>query len=204
MAASKPSTSLLALAAVLLACAPDLRQDFPFDGALPEGNYVVNTDLGSGLTQTEVNASFQNSWVYLDLDTKNEVPVADALGKPDWDLGFQRYRIVSNSGVSGVGNVEVAILPDQDFDALTQAPASGYLKDAADGSDSNQDVDSAFLIGDGWYLYTFNVHGLTPRPIVYVVHASSGAYFKMQMLGYYDQAGSSAHPSFKWGPVAAP
>lgn len=186
---------------LLLGCAPDLRDDFPFDGELPDGSYIVNEDAGEGATITHVDATHKESWVYFDLDTQQEVPASQAIGSTEWDLAFQRFKIISNGGVSGPGPVEVAALPDADFAGLTQAPKEGYLRDAPDGDDGNQDVDSAFLIGDGWYAYDLLAHKVLPRPIVYVVHTDR-AYFKLQLLAYYDEAGTAARPTLKWSPLA--
>jgi len=187
---------LLALPCLLLACAPDLRDEFPFDGDLPAGDYVTFEDLGGGVQQGRVNAGAPESWVFVDLDGQRQVPGAEAIGTVGWDLGFQRYRIISNGGVSGVGPVAVAILPGADFTAMTQAPADGYRVDAADGPDSNSDVDSAFLIGDGWYSYDLLNHGVQPRDIVYVVHTDQ-AYLAVRLLAYYDEAGTAARLRFE-------
>ncbi|HYV46616.1 MAG TPA: HmuY family protein [Myxococcaceae bacterium] len=182
---------LLLIAVLGSACAPDLRTDYPFDGDLPAGDYVTFTDLGGGVQELRVNAGEPQSWVFVDLDDQRQVPGAEAIGAAGWDVAFQRFRIISNGGVSGVGPVEVAALPGQDFTALTAAPPTGYVQDAADGPDSNQDVDSAFLVDDGWYLYDLFNHGVNPRDIVYVVHGDR-AFWAMQILGYYDEAGTSA------------
>jgi hypothetical protein len=185
---------------LLAACAPDLRDEFPFDGDLPAGDYVVvDGDV------VRIDATFKESWVYVDLDGVKYVPTVDALGAEQWDLGFQRFKIITNSGVSGVGKTETAILDGQDFDALTTAPKDGYVKDAPDATDdADQDVDSPFLIRGGWYAYDLIKHSLQPRDVTYVVHTNQGAYFKLRMLGYYDSAGTSAKPSFRLDPVATP
>lgn len=186
-----PVIAVLA-AAVASACAPDLRTDFPFDGDLPAGDYVTFTDLGGGeLWELRVNAGEAQSWVFVDLDDRRQVPGAEAVGSVGWDVAFQRFRIISNGGVSGVGPVEVAVLPGQDLAALSAAPASGYAQDAADGPDDNQDVDSAFLAGDGWYLYDLFNHGVNPRDIAYVVHSDRG-FWALKILAYYDETGTAA------------
>src|SRR6185436_6972623 len=121
---------LIALVASACACATDLRTDFPFDGDLPAGDYVTFTDQGDGTWDLRVNAGEPQSWVFVDLDDRRQVPGAEAVGAAGWDVAFQRFRIISNGGVSGVGPVEVAVLPGQDFAALTTAPATGYVQDA--------------------------------------------------------------------------
>jgi hypothetical protein len=190
---------------LLSACAPDLREDYPFDGAVPSDgeSRVTFEPNGDGTTTSRVDATRKEIFVYVDLDDAREIPGTEAVGTGEWDLAFQRFKIISNSGVSGVGGVEVAVLPGQDFGALTHAPSAGYQHDAPDGPDGNSDVDSAFLVDDGWYVYDLSVHKVAPRNNVYVVHTARG-FYKLKLLAYYDQAGTGAKVSFQWGPVAAP
>ncbi len=184
-------------------CAGDLRRDFPFDGELPDGVFVVHEDEPAA-TVTRVDASNKTAWVYLDLDTREQVSASAAAGQPEWDLAFQRFRIVSNGGVSGSGQTEVAALLDTGFDDVARAPREGYVTDRPDGPDANEDVDSAFLEGDGWYAYDGLAHKLSPRNNVYVVHTDRGRYFKLRLLSYYDDAGAAGHLSFRWAQVQAP
>ncbi len=201
MARSRIQLLLLALCS----CAPDLRSEFPFDGELPAGSYVSHEDQADGTTLTRVDASQKQSWVYLDLDARAQLSASEAIVSPVWDLAFQRFKIISNGGVSGPAGVEVAVLEGVDFAALSQAPASGYRQDAPDSADdADQDLDSPFLRSGGWYFYDLLKHRLIARNVTYVVHAPSGAYWKLQLIDYYDQHGSAAQLSFRWGPVQAP
>jgi hypothetical protein len=196
---------MLAIAAALPACAEDLRPDQP-DAGVPGGDddddggggpsHVTNTDNGDGTTTTVVDATRDADWVYLDLETAAEVGEGD-----DWDLAFQRFKIKLNGGVSGDGGMEVAILPGADFGAMVAAPADGWVTDVADGPDDDADPDLAF---GGWYAYDVATHVLTPNDQVYVVRSGAGGYFKLEMLDYYDDAGTSAFPKFRWGPVEPP
>ncbi|MBM4379735.1 MAG: HmuY family protein [Deltaproteobacteria bacterium] len=196
----------LALALTLLAaagCAPNLQDDFPFDGALPPGTYATFTEGSDGAFTVNVEATAKEAWVYVDMVQRKDVPAADAVGTDAWHLAFQRFKIMTNSGVSGPGSVEVAALPSQDFDSLTQAPAGGYAQDRADGPDGNADLDSPFLEGAGWYVYDLGVHKLAPRDITYVVHLPTG-YFKLRMLNYYARAGTAGTLQFRWAPLLPP
>ena len=47
-------------------------------------------------------------------------------------------------------------------------------------------------------------HTLTPRNIVYVIHSDRGAYFKLKIDGYYDEAGTPAIITLRYAPVLAP
>lgn len=195
--------ALVSFVVLLAGCGRDLRDDFPFDGELPDGVYVTFTPEQTELWNVEVDATHKESWVYVDMIQQQDVKASEAVGQNTWDLGFQRFKIVANSGVDGSGETEVAALEGGDFDAITTAPATGYLRDAADGPDSNGDVDSAFLKDDGWYSYSLTQHKLAARDVLYVVH-TRGQYFAMKMLSYYDAAGTGGKLSFRWKKIAAP
>ena len=179
-------------------CAPDLRDEFPFDGETAHGERVTNEDLGGGVTKTTVDSSDKAAWVYLDLDATpvKELPVSEALDTQSWDLQLQRFKIYSNSGAHGAGGVGVAVLPGADFDALTAPPEESTFQ--SDVDDPSSENDSAFLAGDGWYAYDLLEHKLKARDTVYVVRTTEGAYFKLQLLGYYSSSGDAGHVSFKW------
>ncbi len=186
--------SVLALAA----CSEELAPAEPDagspgdDGGPPPPSKVTTTEEGDGSFTTVVEATAMDAWVGFDFQSRGEVGETAA----SRDLSFKRFEIGVNGGTSGTGGVEVAVLPGADFAALTRAPAGGYTTDAASGL--------AFMAGDGWYAYDGTTHVLSARDIVYVVKSAEGAYFKLAMIDYYDDAGSSGFPTFHWAPVLAP
>lgn len=198
---------VLVAALALGGCADDLRDENmqqPDLGTAPTSRVKV-TDEG-GVRRAEVNATAMDQWVYLRLDTGAEVTVSDAQAPAsrEWDVALKRYYIKTNGGVSGGCGSEVAIQTGTDFAALTKAPASGYISDQADSADDGTEPDYALNQGMGWYDYNVMTHALTPRAQVYVVKACTGGYVKLQMMGYYDGAGSSGYPSFRVASVGAP
>jgi hypothetical protein len=197
------TTTFVALL-TFVGCAPDLRDEFPFDGKQTAGSRVSHEELGDGVMKTHVDASEREAWIYFDLDGSAELTVDEALETQAWDLAFQRFKIITNSGVSGPGQVGVHVIPEGAFDALTAAPQVEYLPDRPDGSDGNTDVDSGFLEGDGWYSYDLLKHELSPRPRLYVVQSGGGRYFKMEVLSYYDDAGTAGVLTFRWAEIASP
>ncbi|NNC18391.1 hypothetical protein HJC22_22005 [Corallococcus exiguus] len=197
----------LLIAGLGTACGDDLQ---PTPGPDEDENPVVTPqdganlkhhDNGDGSFTSVVDATNAEAWVGVDLDTGKQVSATeDAV----WDLAFQRYTVKARGGVSGTGNVQVAIVPGTTFAALTQAPASGYMTDAADGPDTGDSPDTVFNLGDGWYVYDLPTHTLTPREQLYVVRSDSGTYFKVQVQSYYDAAGTPAMMKLLWAQVAAP
>jgi hypothetical protein len=188
---------LVAIAASVAACADEIPHDHPEPVDPVDGAHVTHVDNGDGSTTTTVDASSMSDWIYLDLDAGAEVDADDAT----WDLAFQRFLIIVDGGVSGDGGVEVAILDGGDFAGMTAAPADGWITDAADGDDEGEEPDLAL---GGWYAYDPATHVLSPNDLVYVVRSNDGAYAKLQMLDYYDDAGTSGFPRFQWAPVGAP
>jgi hypothetical protein len=55
----------------------------------------------------------------------------------------------------------------------------------------------------GGYAYDFMTHGLTPHPLVYVVRTVEGNVFELELVGDYDEAGTSGFSTFRWAPIAA-
>ncbi|MFY1824793.1 HmuY family protein [Myxococcus fulvus] len=192
----------LCLSGLLAACGDDLEPKPGDEDPLPtDGTHVRHVRNADGSTSTTVNATDSSAWIGLDLDDGKQVAAdADAL----WDLSFNRYHIRSRGGVNGTGGVQVAVVSGQDFAALTQAPASGYEVDADDGDDEGADPDTVFEANGAWYSYDVSTHKLTPRALVYVVRTDSGAYFKVKMESYYDDAGTPAMLKLRWSELTAP
>lgn len=199
---SEPSTrrGLSAIVTCLLtsACANDLRVDYPFDGETTTGPLVVATPLENGGTQLRIDATNKMSLVYVDLDEGREMKPDEAFASNGWELSLRRYDIFVNSGASGpTGNVELVVLKDADYDALSQAPTSGFVPDTADRLFNT--------VEGGWYFYDLGVHRLLTRTeLFYVLRTSTGRYVKLRMLSYYDQAGTPASISLEYSPIAAP
>jgi hypothetical protein len=151
--------------------------------------------LGGGVVRTIVDATDEASFVYLDLDAQFGTATPD----PGWDLGFSRFNIIVNGGISGDAGVEVALVDGADFEQLSEVPVDAvWITDAPDGDDEDTDPDLAFA---DWYDYDFMTHVLTPKDRVYLVRTDEGALFKLQIANYYSEAGSSGHLTFYWAPL---
>jgi hypothetical protein len=197
------SRSLTAALALSLACGAGCAEDLTLDSEDGPLATVVTEPLADGSFMTRVDASDAEVWVYFSFISGGQVIPLDASSSSDWDLGFQRFHIISNGGASGSGGAAVALLAEQSFEGVLSAPAGGYVPDQPDGDDSDSVVDSVFEAGDGWYAYDETTNRLSPRANVYVVRTARGAHYKLAILDYYDATGSSGHPSFSWTELAA-
>jgi hypothetical protein len=158
---------------------------------------ITTTRGTDGTYTTVVDATSMSEWIHGDIDTGAEV---DASGP--WDLRFQRFHISTNGGASGSGGVMVAPVAGVTFAEMTAAPAEGWISDAPDGEDANTDPDYAFSQGDGWYDYDPTTHKLTPKPIVWAVKTGGGVTLKLEIVSYYDGAGTGGWLELHWAPLA--
>jgi hypothetical protein len=179
--------------ALALACEPPATSDDD-----PPSGPVVTADLGDGVHETTLDATDEAAWRHFDFESRGEAdPAADA-----WDLAALRFNVKSNGGTSGDGGAAVAILAGTTFDAVTAAPTDGFAEDTATtpgmGGSAEAEVTPGYVF-DNWYAYDPATHTLTPVPDrVYVVRTPEGNHFKVEMLGYYDDAGTPGFVRFRW------
>lgn len=188
-------------------CADDLSQELNPPGTpdVPaQSDHVISNVESGGSVSSRVDASSMTAWIYFQFAGGKEVTPQDPQDSPEWDLGFQRYQIKVNGGVSGPAGVEVALVAGTPFDSLLVAPSSGYVTDQPPTADMPMEPSYAFTQTGTWYNYNPNTHILTAKEQVYVVHSQAGAYFKLQVTGYYDKAGSSGYPVLRWKSIMAP
>ena len=177
------------------------------DGSIPPSSGAFQHEVGAdGVVTTTVDATATDAWRYLDLETGLAVMPEDAWADPTWDLGFQRFYVITNGGVSGSAGGAAARLPGAPFESIDEAPETGWIVDAPDGEeDDDTGTDTAFNGGAGnvndWYDYDVTSHRLTPRDVTFVVRSGQGGTFKVRMLGYYDSAGSPGVVRFHWARI---
>jgi len=189
---------------LMCACAADIEPDGDADagdgddaGSVREDPNMSHIDQGD-FTETRVDATDEEAWVYLDLDSGEQVTPADPESDLAWDLRFRRFHIALNGGVSGPAGVETVFIDGATLEEVELAPEDGWVSDRPDGDDEDPEPDLAL---GGWYDYDVMTHVLTPRPGVYVIRTAEGDY-ALEMLDYYNAAGTSGHPSFAWREVA--
>lgn len=186
------------------ACAEDLSKRLEPDAAPPVGGPIEVENLGDGVRQARVDAKNDEQWIYMHLEQGIAVPADEAAGAAAWDIALQRFHFRLNGGASGSGDVAVALLPGAAFDEVTEVPADAtFLTDQADADGDGLD-EYVMSIGDTrWYAYEVTTHVLTPKKLVYVIRGVTGSHYKLEMLDYYDAAGTAGYPTFRWAPLAA-
>lgn len=201
---SMPPFSRIAVLSLLVsACAEDLGASLAdggestADAAGDGGAQIEHVDDGE-IVHTTVDATDATAWIHLDLETRAQVDVAEPQASDAWDLGFSRFNITINGGVSGPGGMEAIVIEGALLEDVNAVPDGAWVTDAADGDDDNDDPDTVFA---QWYDYDFTTHVLSARPVVYVVRTVEGGHFAIAVDDYYDDAGSSGWMQLRWKAV---
>ena len=100
-----------------------------------------------------------------------------------WDVAFKGTTILTNGGISGVGQGGASIL-NGIFDEIKEIPASATF---------NQDTKIVLAIptgsGKGWYNYDAPINIISPiAGKVLLIRTADGKYAKMEILSYYKGA----------------
>lgn len=202
-------------------CANTLLTSEGYPGKPPEsndaqGSQITKETIATGVYKIKVNATSQVDWIYFDLETGTQLDVTQPMVNSQWDMSFQRFKIKINGGNSGSAGNALQPLKGQDFDTLTSPPNS-FTPNITDRADSGSGtdacrpginntlfayLDSTFTGNACWFRYA--ARRLTPRDIVYVHKTGDGNYYKVKVVNYYSDTGTSGNITFKYSQVSAP
>ncbi len=190
---------------------PELRRrevlidGWPLHDTVSDGAITVTEDAGVFTAQLDASAggsqvALQRPFLYLDLDApagKVAISDLDAFDDDRWELALRRVVIRTNSADSGAGQVQLARLVAQPFDAITSPGAGPWASDVTlDDQDDpltdpignllsafnylNQDNPSGSA---SWYDYAMGVSPVADH--VYIVRNATGdAHFKLQIVSW--------------------
>ena len=146
-----------------------------------EAQPPVDEPVGLEAATFTINATNNEMWVYFSFASGDIVEVEDAANSEAWDIGFQRTNVKLNGGISGPGMGSVVMLTETTFEAVTVAPADGYL------ADTEGTLAIVPQSKKGWYIYTGPpAHWILPlEDRVFVVKATDGTFAKLRFVGYY-------------------
>jgi len=137
-----------------------------------------------------LDASADNPYIYVDLKAGAKVAITDLQARTStaWDIALKRSSLRLNSGDSGSGNRELAVVQAATLAEVTTAPASGYATDDFTTADCMFDGEafgeprSAF--GE-WYNYDDATHMPSPKAEVYVIKRGDGSRTALRITAYY-------------------
>ena len=172
------------------------------------------------INQSCANARDNTNWVYFSFSNSEAIEPSDPTNSDEWDIGFQRFKIKVNGGVSGTGNTQIYLLIDGDFKSLSRAPSGVYIQDKTlttppppitdqNACFVNDGVSYAFLNDSSdstlkfcWFTYDFETHTLEARNQYYVLQATTNdSYYKIQFTSYYSETGTSGYINFRWAEI---
>ena len=156
--------------------------------ALPLKRVVI---IKSNNPLLRVDAQSKEQWTLVDFSSKKTFHISDPekdkeqLNEQDWDLGFQRTKIISNGGVTNPqGVVTIANMGPVEFDSVVRIPEGNFVPDVR----SWGNVNNPSIVD--WYLYRTRTHNIESKRNVYVVKTGDG-YLKLKILNYYCQRAES-------------
>lgn len=156
---------------------------------------VVN--LLDGKTVT-VDATSYDTWTYFSLSTGEVVTVTDAATDTNWDLGFLRSHIRTNSGTSGNGQGGAYDAGVVDFESVTEALETGYATDVDDEvtqfnmtTFEYEDI-SANAVLETWGSFDTSVNPppFTVADRIFVVKTADSKYAKIHVKAYSNENGT--------------
>lgn len=189
----------------LVALKKFIYTDYLAQEAARKNLVISNTVQSDGQIETVINAS--NFDIVARYDFGTRVQSNDTI----WDIGFERFKISTNSGAtSSIGQSGACATSSKTFASITNASTcSTFLADTLNvqvNVGSNVSGSQAATFGlpytgspvmRDWYDY--KIGELTPSNKVYIVRSSdSFNYYKVQIRGYYNSAGTSGYITFWW------
>jgi hypothetical protein len=164
----------------------------------PVGNFVVTpphaVEVGARLVGPvlyTLDARASERWTFFDFSRGSVVEVPHQFGV-DWDLAFQRHKILANGGATNPkGKGAILNLGEVAFDGMVEVPAEGYIEDTI-AAINPEAITTENLAIKAWYHYNFLTHVLRPKPNVYVIRTADGRYAKMRIVSYYCDGGQAS------------
>lgn len=133
----------------------------------------------------KVDAQSRDAWTLVDFSSGEIHHIKDPdddkvlLASLDWDIGFQRTKVITNGGETNPkGPVGVLNMGAQKFDDVSQIPSVDFVQDKrAWGAVTNKSLVD-------WYLYRTRTHNIESKKNVYLVQTGDG-HLKMRIINYY-------------------
>jgi hypothetical protein len=139
-----------------------------------------------------VDATSQDRWVYFDFSRGSVVDIGSR-SSLDWDIAFQRHRMITNGGATNpAGRAGVIDIGPASIDSVLELPDRGYVVDERRGDSPRNDAL------EDWYDYSWISHVLTPAERTYALRTADGKYAALQFLGYYCPGGRAGCVTFRY------
>jgi len=153
-----------------------------------------------------INSSGSNTWKYFSFEKNDTITVTDPLNSTEWDLAFQRYRIKTNSGVSGKGQGSAANSyrkGQTGFDGLILIPDTATFTIDKPVEIAVQQGYSTYNINPElytWFSIELATQGtqIVPSDYIYFVKTGTGKYAKVWFKSYYSATNVSGYVTIQY------
>jgi hypothetical protein len=130
-------------------------------------------------------------WTFFDFSRGSVVEVPHQFGV-DWDLAFQRHKILANGGATNPkGRGAILNLGQVAFDEVREVPVEGYVEDTI-AAINPEAISTENLAIKAWYHYNFLTHVLRPKANIYAIRTADGKYAKLRIVSYYCDGGQAS------------
>jgi hypothetical protein len=154
----------------------------------------------------EINSTSSTLWKYFSFSKNDTIAVADPATSTDWDLAFQRYRIRTNSNLTGGGQGSAANSYQKlqtGFDALKIVPDTATFIADASVQIAVQQGYATYIVNPvlyNWFSLELGGTGtqIVPTDYIYFIKTATGKYAKVWFKGYYNSGNQSGYVTFRY------
>ncbi|MCG3173553.1 MAG: hypothetical protein GMKNLPBB_01750 [Myxococcota bacterium] len=135
--------------------------------------------------QAEIAAADGQKWIYFQLGG-TIVNTATPETSTEWDIGFSRTLIRTNSGISGPGKAGAALLKTASIQDEADMSALAFEVDKklpAQGPPGTPDYPGNPVLA-GWFNYDPATHRVSPKDHVYALRLADGTFAKFRITGW--------------------
>ncbi|MBM9576168.1 HmuY family protein [Leptospira sp. 201903070] len=170
---------------------------------------ILSTESnGDGSYTTKVRAISYDVWIKFSFANLSQVSAPDTAG--GWDVGFQRFKLQTNSGLTNPTGNGGACMTNPVLTDFNAASASSSTTLGCTNANFSKDTNVSEVAAGGvqteyvgndvlnkWFNYTLAF--LQPNNKIFIIRSNTGnEYYLFQITGYYSSEGTSAYPTVKW------
>jgi len=154
----------------------------------------------------EINSSNSAVWKYFSFAMDDTINIADPTLSTEWDIAFQRYRIITNGGESGIGLGSAANTFQKGqtgFDAIKFVSDTLNFVNDDSLTIAVQQGYSTFVVNPvlyTWFSMEQASQGtqIVPSNYIYIVRTATGKYAKVWFKSYYSATNVSGYITMQY------
>jgi hypothetical protein len=152
-----------------------------------------------------LDATSFTEWVYVSLSKGEIVEVSDPQNDMSWDLGFHRWDVRTNGGMSGKGQGAALQLSQNGLDQVDTAPETGYVSDVMlqinmTGMPPVYEEHPANPELAKWM--DLDMSEMPPKYTmtdkIFIVRTADGSYARLKFTDYMNDTGTRGHITFEY------